>query len=139
MDLSSRNIVENSEVVNDVAGLLKEVDSGQFSNAALAVLKWKTSQYFSDLARESAVVARMHEADSISARHVEIAGDHLVPVGRKNLRKLTGTIGGVGLGTSLSTLCAMMLVWQFPLAGILICVFFGIVGGFSLALSVNRS
>lgn len=137
-NLPSNLTPERNEVVDSVARLVDEIDHAVFSSRAISILKWRANRYVSELVRESAVVAKRCDADLISAKHVQIAVDHLTLLGGSPVHRVAGTVGGVGLGTCLSTLGAMMLVWQFPLAGILICVVAGVVGGFLLALSINE-
>lgn len=139
MNVFSSVTADMNEFADSVEGLLKNIDPGPFSGPAFSVLRGTITEYVSDLVRESAAVARKDHADAISAKHVEIASARLMLGGRNKIHRLIGTIGGVGLGTCMSTLCAMVLVSQFPLSGILICIGSGIVGGFALAVSINES
>lgn len=133
---------KTNEVVDEIADgvdlLFKNVDPSPFSAPAFTVLKGTIAQYMLDLVNESGAVARRDQADTISAKHVDKAREHLTMRNRNKVYKLAATIAGLGLGTSISTLCSMVLIWQFPVAGILICTFSGIVGGFLLALSFGK-
>lgn len=126
------------ELVDGIERSLKNTDPGPFSGPAYSVFTGTITEYVADLTRESEAVARRDQADAISAKHVEIAAAHLMLVERNRIYALVGTIGGVALGTCMSTLCAMVLVSQFPLAGIIICIVSGIIGGFALALSTSK-
>jgi hypothetical protein len=138
MTLPTKVNHEVDEVAAGVDHFLKAVTPAPFSDPAFSVFKGKITQYVSDLVRESATVAKRDQADTISVKHVDIACEHLMLRSRNKVYKLAGTIGGLGLGTSLSTLCAMALVWQFPLAGILICTVSGMVGSFLLAVNIMK-
>jgi hypothetical protein len=126
------------EIAVGVDHFLKAVDPAPFSAPAFSVLKGKVTQYVSDLVTESDAVRKRDKADSVSVKHVEIASEHLILKSRNKVYKLAGTIGGIAFGTSVSTLCAMTLVWQFPPAGIVICTSSGMVGGFLLAVSLMK-
>jgi histone H3/H4 len=138
MTLPSKKSEVVDEISDGVEHFLKNVDSGPFSPPAFTVLKGVIAQYISDLVNESGDVANREHVDTISAKHVELARERLTLRAGSKVYKLAATIGGLGLGTCLSTICAMMLVWQFPVAGIVICTFSGTVGGFLLALSIGR-
>lgn len=125
------------EIRAGIDHVLKTVDLALFSDPAFSVLKGKVTQYLSDLVNESDRVRMRDRVDAVSVKHVEIACERLVVKTRNKIYKLAGTVGGLAIGTSLSTLCAMGLIWQFPPVGILICTGSGIVGGFLLAVSLK--
>jgi hypothetical protein len=125
------------EIRDGIDHVLKTVDPALFSDPAFSVLKGKITQYLSDLVNESDTVRKRERVDTISVKHIEMACERLILRTRNKVYKLAGTVGGLAIGTSLSTLCAMALIWQFPPVGILICTGSGIVGGFLLAVSLK--
>jgi hypothetical protein len=125
----------HDEIALGVEQVIKAVNPAALSDQASSMVKAKVIEYLSDLVKESEAVRKRDNVESISLKHIEIASENLILRSRNKIFKLAGTIGGLLLGTSLSTLCAMMLVSQFPVSGIWISTCSGIVGGFLLAVS----
>lgn len=138
MDFTPKENNEMNEVATQIDLFLKNIDSAPFSSPAFSVLKAKINQHIFDLVKESAIVAKRDQADSISVKHVEIASNHLILKGQKRIYKLIGTVGGLAMGTCISVLCSMVLTPQFTLSGILICTFSGMIGSFLLALNFSK-
>ena len=126
------------EIAIGVEQVIKAVNPAPLSEPAFSMLKAKVTQYLSDLIRESDAVRKRDNVESISMKHIEIASENLILRSRKKVYKLAGTIGGLALGTMISTLCAMVLVSQFPTSGVVICATSGSVGGFLLAVSLMK-
>jgi len=138
MTLPSKVSREVDEVATEVEHILRGVDPSPFSVPAFTVYQGKIFQYLADLKQEAAAVAKRDQADSISVKHVEVASEHLTLGGRNKVYKLAGVIGGLGIGTSVSTLVSMVLVATYPPAGIVICAASGMVGGFLLAVNIMK-
>jgi len=108
-----------------------------FSETASSVIKEKVSTYSNELIKESKIIAKKDQSDSISAKHVEIASKNLMLYSGSTLYKRLSNLGSLFLGTSLSTLTSMFLNNSFPVSGVLIVTFFGIVGSFILGKTWN--
>src|SRR5438034_2616395 len=74
-----------------------------FSAAAFAVLKKRIAEYINELVTESSKIARRHQADDVSAAHVQQAGEYLIASsGKRRYRhRHLGTIGGILFGGAL--------------------------------------
>ena len=103
-------------------------DRPPFSAHAYNVLAAKVEEYISDLATESALIARRSSADIISATHVQRAAEHISRATRGRFYRHVGTVGGIMLGGALSNLLSMTLENRYGAAGILITTGFAIIG-----------
>jgi len=117
---------------------LEFVNSSPFSNAAFAVLRAIISSFIAELIAESRRVAQRYQADTVSAAHVERAGEYLVTSSTRRLFRHLGTVGGILLGAGLSTLLSMATAETFARLPTLLAVSVGIVGAFLVALHVAR-
>ena len=135
MDLTSEVSKKVEGVASRAEHFLQGVDPSPFSSAAFSVLKEKITQFVADLVSESTAAAKRDQADSISAKHVEVASRHLMSSARARIYKHLGTWGGTFLGVSSSAFVSMILAHQFPVSGIVIGAATGIAGAFLLGVS----
>jgi hypothetical protein len=138
MDLTPNVDHKLKEVAERTENFLEGVDHSPFSSAAFSVLKERITLYVSELVKESAIVAKRDKADSISTKHVEVACEHLTLRSRGGVYKNLGTIGGVCLGASISTLISMITASQYSMSGVLISVLLGIAGGVLFAINIMK-
>lgn len=109
-----------------------------FSDQAYSTLRTKIAEYASDLAKGAIEIAKYHQADNVSAVHVEHASSHLVSCTKSRFFKHLGIVGGILLGAALSNVLAMTLVTQLSTFGIVITIIMGIVGAFMVALHIAK-
>jgi hypothetical protein len=113
-------------------------DTLPFSPPAYSLLKWKIAEYISDLVVESVKVSKRHQADTVSAAHVEQASAYLVSSTSRRIFRHLGTIGGILLGSAISNILAMTIANQYTATNTLISVILGIVGAFLIALYMAK-
>lgn len=107
---------------------LATVDPVLYSPAAFERFKGKVVQYIADLYEESIKVSRRHEADSVSASHVEKASEALGSANTPVMARHVGTIGGLIAGIGGSQLASMLAANAFPAAGVIIAAVCSAVG-----------
>lgn len=125
-------------IIAHANGALGNIDVQPFSPPAFAVLKGKISEYLRDLLAESIKVSKRHNADTVSAAHVERAAEYLVSSTSRRLFRHVGTVGGILFGAALSNLLAMTLAGQFTSSGTLLSASLGFVGAFMVALHIAK-
>jgi hypothetical protein len=129
-------------VLNDVQrnaeSHMYNIDHSPFSTAAFSTLQEKISHYIRDLITESINISRRHQADSVSATHVEMASDYLIANTSRKVYRHLGTIGGILLGAALSNILAMALSATYTGVGTIISIVLGIVGAFLVALHIAK-
>jgi hypothetical protein len=126
------------DVIQHASSELQTVDSSPFSPHAFSVLKWKISEYISDLVNESIKVSKRYQADTVSAAHVERASEYLVSSTSRRLFRHLGTMGGIFLGAALSNILAMTVAGQYSALSTLISIGLGIIGAFMIALHIAK-
>ena len=131
-DKTARAIAQKAE------DQLKTVEPSPFSPPAFATLTDKVARYVIDLVNESVKVSKRHQADTVSAAHVERASEYLVSSTSNKIYRHLGTVGGVLLGAALSNILAMSLAGQYSGAGTILSASLGIVGPFMIALHVAK-
>lgn len=131
-DDTARTIVQKAEAQ------LGTVDPSPFSPPAFTTLRDKIGQYVTDLVNESVKVSKRHQADTVSAAHVERASEYLVSSTSHKIYRHLGTVGGVLLGAALSNILAMSLAGQYSGGGTILSASLGIVGAFMVALHVAK-
>lgn len=109
-----------------------------FSSQAFDALKNNISQYITDLTNESLKISKRYHADTISAAHVEQACSYLISSSSRRLFRHLGTIGGILLGASISTILSMTTSANYTTIGILLSAGFGIIGAFMIALHIAK-
>jgi len=112
--------------------------SSLFSKEAFTTLKLKTKSYVSIQFSEALNISRRHQADNVSASHVERANEQLIQISKNRIVSHLSTIGSILLGVSLSNIINMTVTEQYSNIGIFISAGFGIVGAFSIALNFKK-
>lgn len=125
-------------IVADANSQLDTLDSAPFSPTAFSLLREKIAEYISSLLTESNKVARRHQADTISANHVQRATEYLVAITSRRVFRHLGTLGGIFLGAALSNIVMMTGSDQFTTAGVLLSAALGMVGAFMVALHIVK-
>nr|VFJ91185.1 MAG: hypothetical protein BECKLFY1418B_GA0070995_102418 [Candidatus Kentron sp. LFY] len=83
-------------------------------------------------------VSRRHQADTVSAAHVERASEYLVTNTSRRIYRHLGTVGGVLLGAAISNILAMSLGCQYTGMGTVSSAVLGIIGAFMIALHIAK-
>lgn len=117
---------------------LNTLDPAPFSPPAFTRLKAKVGEYIAELISESMKVSRRHQADTISAAHVERASEYLVTSMSRRIYRHLGTLGGILFGAALSNVLAMSLTGQYTGGATIVSVVLGIVGAFLIALHIAK-
>lgn len=125
-------------IINQAESELAGIDASPFSHAAFSILKAKISQYIGELTTEAIKVSKRHQADTVSAAHVERASDYLVSSTTRRFFRHLGTVGGILLGASLSNILAMTVSGQYSTLGTLVSAGLGIIGAFLIALHIAK-
>jgi hypothetical protein len=126
------------KAIQEADAQLQNVDPSPFSPQSFTVLKEKISEYIAQLVSESIKVSKRHQADTISAAHVERASEYLIASSSRRFFRHLGTVGGVLFGASLSSILSMSVAGQFSIAGTLVSVGLAIVGAFMIALHIAK-
>lgn len=117
---------------------LRELDPAPFSVAAFSLLTNKLTEYLRELVAESIKVANRHQADTVSAAHVERAVEYLVSSTSRRFFRHLGTLGGILLGAALSNILAMVTSGQYSAVGVLVSAGLAVVGSFVIALHIAK-
>lgn len=143
--MSSRLDSENAgdkDLTNSVIGRAEEhlqaMDSSPFSPAAFGLLKGHIGQYMRELINESIRLGKRYRVDSISASHVERAANYLVSSPTRRFHRHLGTVGGILLGTSISSFVAMVNEAQYSAVGVLLSALLAMIGAFAVAVHIVR-
>ena len=104
-----------------------------FSDAAKESLKVCHERFITRLVDESREIASRSEVHIVSPIHVERANSNLYNCNSTSVSRYLGTIGGILLGSSLSTILAMALSETYTTLSVLLCVFMSIIGAFLIA------
>lgn len=133
-ETTSPNIAEqvNSIITNDA------LNTPPFSEAAQIELQTKVGDYIKDLISESIRVSKQYNADSISQEDIKRAAAVIVNRPGDKLHKHLGTIGGLLLGTGLSTFATMISENSFTLLGVIFTVITSIPGAFLIAFHMAK-
>lgn len=116
---------------------LADIDSTPFSRSAFILLLEMISRYIADFVSESGRIATREGADAISAKHVERASEHLATENPRKLFRHLGTIGGILLGTGLSTVMSMAMD-KFTVIPTIASVLLASIGAFLTALHIAK-
>lgn len=135
---SKTGLQDENEIARATQDILKSVNPGPFTPSAFSTLKSRVLDYLSDVIRESARIARHHDADVISPKHVETACDRLTMSPQTRLARHCGTIAGLLLGAFASTLSSMVVAAQWPTSGIVTAICTGLPGAFLLGVHLRR-
>nr|VFK16443.1 MAG: hypothetical protein BECKLPF1236B_GA0070989_109512 [Candidatus Kentron sp. LPFa] len=125
-------------VIRQVETQLQTLDPSAFSPSAFKTLEAKIGEYVNELVDESVKVSRRHQADTVSAAHIERASEYLVANTSRRIYRHMGTAGGVLLGTAISNILAMSSVGQYTGGGAILSTTLGIIGAFMIALPMAK-
>ena len=134
----SQNKESLQRVIEEADAQLQHVKSSPFSPSAFSVLKEKISEHIAQLVSEAIKISKRHQADTVSAAHVERASEYLVTSTSKRFFRHLGTVGGIFLGASLSNILAMTVADQYSTIGTLVSAGLGIIGAFLIALHIAK-
>lgn len=134
----SQNKESLQRVIEEADAQLQHVESSPFSPSAFSVLKEKISEHIAQLVSEAIKISKRHQADTVSAAHVERASEYLVTSTSRRFFRHLGTVGGIFLGASLSNILAMTVADQYSTMGTLVSVGLGIIGAFLIALHIAK-
>lgn len=129
---------ELAEVRQTAESALESIDPSPFSPSAFAALKEKIAEYIVNLVTESIKISHRHQADTVSANHVQRATEYLVSVTSRRFLRHLGTVGGILLGASLSNILSMAGTGEYTLIGVVLSAGFGIIGAFLIALHIGK-
>jgi histone H3/H4 len=132
----SRNPLQR--IIQEADNQLQDIEPSPFSPSAFSVLKEKISEYIVQLVSESIKISKRHQADTVSATHVERASEYLVSSTSRRFFRHLGTVGGILLGASLSNILSITVSGQYSAAGILVSAGLGIIGAFMIALHIAK-
>lgn len=130
-------MAENAELRSEDLGAhltesLAQVPRGPFSPAAFDVLKGKTAQYATDLARGAEKLAADQKADIVSAWHVERTAESLTTSSSSKALRRIGAGGGVLVGAAISQFLTVTSTTS-PIAMVIAGVV-GMIGAIAVAI-----
>ena len=130
-------------VIRQVETQLQTLDPSAFSPSAFSPSAFKTleakiGEYVNEFVNESVKVSRRHQADTVSAAHIERASEYLVANTSRRIYRHMGTAGGVLLGAAISNILAMSSVGQYTGGGAILSTTLGIIGAFMIALPMAK-
>lgn len=126
------------KILEEAIAQLQDIEYCPFSFPAFQVLKEKISKYIVHLVEESERISRYHQTDIVSATHVEWASERLIPSKSRRFFKHLGTLGGILLGVSLSSMLSMIEIAQYSTVGTFVSASLGIIGSFMVALHIAK-
>ena len=126
------------QVIQTAESALESIDPSPFSPSAFAALKEKIAEYIVNLVTESIKISRRHQADTVSANHVQRATEYLVSVTSRRFFRHLGTVGGILLGASLSNILSMAGTGSYTSIGVVLSAGLGITGAFLIALHIGK-
>ena len=129
---------ELAQVRQTAESALESIDPSPFSPSAFAALKEKIAEYVVNLVTESIKISRRHQADTVSANHVQRATEYLVSVTSRRFFRHLGTVGGILLGASLSNILSMAGTGSYTSIGVVLSASLGITGAFLIALHIGK-
>jgi hypothetical protein len=131
-------VTATDDELQRVGNWLTGVSAGPFSPQAFAALQDKINRYITQLVEESNKVAKRHQSDTISEKHVNTASDYLVSDTSRRFFRHLGTTGGILLGAGLSNLFSMVTVRNYTGWGVGVTTVGCIIGAFLIALHFAR-
>ena len=138
MDDKLKTSIDLQKAINEAEQELTNIDTSPFSLSAFDFLKTKIGEYIAQLISESIKISKRHQADTVSANHVQRASEYLFASTSKRIFRHLGTVGGILLGASLSNLLSMTGTGQYTTPGILISSGLGIIGSFLIAIHIAK-
>ena len=109
-----------------------------FSEPAKSATRELIRDYACTLIRAAIAIKDKVKGDNVSAANVEEASFSLNRQEGRGLIKLAGVVGGILLGTGLSTLASMIQSGTFTRGGTIIAVLTGAIGAFFVALDLSE-
>jgi len=109
-----------------------------FSEDGFGGLEEKIDQYIGDLILESVRIMERRQADTVSRKYVQQASENLVATSRRRAFTLIGTIGGILLGTALSSYYGMVSTKTLTVPEVVVASVFAVVGTFMIALQFTK-
>jgi hypothetical protein len=109
-----------------------------FSREGFDAVQEQVDKYIGDIILESVRIMERRQADTVSRRYVQQAGENLVASSRRRLFTLIGTIGGIFFGTAASSFFEMARSGKSSLTEALVASLFGVAGAFMIALQFTR-
>jgi hypothetical protein len=94
--------------------------------------------YASNLIHTAVDIKDKVKGDNVSAANVEEASFTLSQHEKRGLAKVAGVLGGILLGTGLSTLASMIQSSVFTRGGTILAVLTVAIGGFAIALDLSE-
>lgn len=132
-------MTELEKVLAEVEYTLQNVSNKPFTQAAFEKFKERIGIYISALFNESQKTATRNQTDNISASHVESASQYLIKNQSSKFNKLSGILGGVFLGATVSNVLSMtVLGQQFSTIGLVVTIFLGAIGSFLIGLNIIK-
>lgn len=126
------------EVRRQAEASLQSLDPSPFSQPAFETLKEKIGAYIIELVSESVKVAQRRQTDTVSITHVEQASQYLLASTSRRFFRHLGTVGGILLGVSGSTLLGMTTADKYTAVGVLASATLAVLGSFLLAIHIAK-
>jgi histone H3/H4 len=123
-----RSQFDFQEVIDRVSKEMQDAAKIPFSEHAFEALNEQIGTYAVELIRESVKKAKRHRAESVSFSDVEHAAEDLVVRPSHRIYRHVGALGGVILGTALSSLVSMTTTNQHGLTLIVITFILTFIG-----------
>lgn len=126
------------DITDQVRSQLATTSHTPFSADGFSALQEEVDEYIGDLVLESVRIMDRRQADTVSRKYVQQASENLVASSRRRTFTLLGTIGGVLLGTALSSYYGMVTAKVVSPAEVAVASIFAVVGTFMVALQFTR-
>src|SRR5688572_5935500 len=127
-------MVEFEKLKEDIEAVVYGDKNDKFTKEGLKKYIECCNSYVITLYRESLRVSKINHTDNISSSHVSIAYNNLIRKKGNKILRLSGSIGGLLLGCSISNLFAMTTTGQiFSSTGIIATVAITIIGTYLFA------
>jgi len=126
-------------ILAEVDYTLQNVSNKPFTPAAFSKFKERIGVYISSLFNESQKTATRNQTDNISASHVESASQYLIKNQSSKFGKLSGILGGIFLGATVSNVLSMtVLGQQFSTIGLVVTILLGAIGSFLIGINIIK-
>ncbi|MFN8153384.1 MAG: hypothetical protein U0Y08_03745 [Bacteroidia bacterium] len=127
------------KILAEVDYTLQNVSNKPFTQAAFDKFKERIGVYISSLFNESQKTATRNQTDNISASHVESASQYLIKNQSSKFSKLSGILGGIFLGATVSNVLSMtVLGQQFSMIGFVVTILLGAIGSFLIGINIIK-
>lgn len=88
----------NHTIIAAARNMLRDIDPAPFTQTGLQSLIARVEHYIDDLLLESLRIARRHQSETVSPKHVEWAADLVFARRKRRLFTLLGVLGGAAVG-----------------------------------------